>query len=227
MKKSFLLGTALAFFLQNHLARADFFGGDIPLLAEVVANTLQTLTELEKQTALAKDQMDGIKDRISRLKTISNLVQPSTWSQWKDPAEALRRLREIYFAIPSEYQSEKSKAIEADIANAMTEIASLSGETKDAFLSGKELEKRGVDASPGVAQKLIASGTGTLIAIAAQTQVIESHITDLLAQTLASSNEREARSLVSSGSALTSISEILNPKNSSFADRATVEGVQR
>ena len=58
---------------------------NIPYLIQIVTNTLKTLYELERQTTMMKDEMAGIKDRINRIKTISNLIQPSEWDQWKDP----------------------------------------------------------------------------------------------------------------------------------------------
>ena len=47
--------------LKSH---ADFWGGDIPLLIEIVTNTLNTLMELRQQSQLMEDEMAGIKDRI-------------------------------------------------------------------------------------------------------------------------------------------------------------------
>jgi hypothetical protein len=226
MKRIALCGMLFAFFVNTPTARSDFFGGDLPLLAQIVFNSLQTLFELEKQTTLAKEQMEGIKAKINRLKSISDLVQPSSWKEWKDPAEAIKRLRQIYYAIPKEYQTEKSKAIEEEISKALQQIGVLSSEAKDAFQSGKQLERLGAESSPGVAQKLAASGTGTLVALAAQEQVIQSHITSLLAQLLATSNEREARALVSNGKALESVSGVLDSKSSKFSSRATTQGVK-
>src|SRR5690606_23371710 len=81
---------------------------NIPYLVKIVANTLKTLYELERQTALMKDEMAGIKDRIDRIKTIANLIQPSDWEHWRDPKEAITRLQTIYHTMPKEYRSEKS-----------------------------------------------------------------------------------------------------------------------
>lgn len=40
-----------------------------------------------------EDEMSGIKDRIDRIRTINDLIQPSQWDQWKqNPEEAIRRL---------------------------------------------------------------------------------------------------------------------------------------
>lgn len=198
-------------------ARADFWGGDLPLLVQIVANTLNTLSELEKQSTLLRDEMAGIKDKIYRIQTISEVVQPATWDKWKNPVEAVKRLRTIYYTLPREYRSEKSDHIEDEISKAMNLVARISSEAHSTFLSGKELERRGADASPGVAQKLTASGVGTLVALEAQSQVMQSHITSLLTQILATANENEARTLVSKGECFSKISKSLGNDDSRFS----------
>ena len=89
------------------------------------------------------------------------------------------------------------------------------------------MERRGADASPGVAQKLTASGVGTLIALESQSQVIQSHITSLLAQMLAEGNERETRSVVTRGSSFKSFSANLSQKESQFSDVVLRKGNTR
>ena len=191
-------------------ARADLWGGDLPLLTQIVFNTLHTMYELTKQTRQMEEEMAGIGDRIQRVRTIADVVQPSTWDKWKDPKEALDRLRLIYHTIPKEYRSEKYDTIESELAQAMNMVARLGPEASMSFKSGKELERRGADASPGVAQKLTASGVGSLIALESQTQVIQSHIASLLTQVIAEGNEKETRAIVSKGSTFRSVSSGLD-----------------
>jgi hypothetical protein len=210
----FLLSLTLLF---STPAKADFWGGDLPLLAQIVTNTLQTLQQLRTQTGLLQDEMEGIKEKIHRIQTISDVVQPSEWEEWKDPKEAIRRLQLIYRTLPKEYRSAKADEIEATISRAMNLISRVGPEARTTFLSGKELERRGVDASPGVAQKLTASGVGTLVAMEAQSQVIQSHITGILAQMLADANEKEARMVVSKGESFTEISRSLGPDDGKFS----------
>lgn len=197
MKKLILI---YAFMLLPFQAKADLWGADLPLLAEIVFNTLHTMMELERQSQYWSAEMAGIKDRIDRIQTIANVVEPSTWEKWKDPREALERLRLIYHTIPKEYRSEKYDSIEHELANAMNLVARLRPETESSFKSGKELERRGADASPGVAQKLSASGIGSLVTIQSQSLAVQSHITSLLAQMLADANEKETRAVASRGS---------------------------
>lgn len=214
MMKAILISLAL---LLSTPAKADFWGGDLPLLAQIVANTLQTLHQLQSQTEFMRDQMRGVKDRIQRVQTISQVVQPSTWDQWKDPQEAFRRLQLIYYTLPKEYRSAKADQIEGEIAQAMNLVSRVGAESHTTFLSGKELERRGADASPAVAQKLTASGVGTLVAMEAQSQVIQSHITSLLAQMLADANEKETRLVVTKGETFSAVSENLGDDDGKFS----------
>lgn len=213
--KKFVL--SLCFLLLPVNAKADLWGGDLPLLAEIVFNTLHTMMELEKQSQYWKDEMDGIKDRIYRIQTIANVVQPSDWEKWKDPKEALERLRLIYHTIPKEYRSEKYDTIEAEISQAMNLVSRVGLQTGTTFASGKELERRGADASPGVAQKLTASGIGTLVAQQAQAQEIQSHVVSLLAQMLAEGNEKETRSVATKGNSFRSFATNLSQTDSKFS----------
>lgn len=199
-------------------AKADLWGADLPLLAEIVFNTLHTMQELEKQSQHWNDELAGIKDKIDRIKTIADMVQPNSWDKWKDPKEALNRLKFIYRTVPKEYRSEKYDLIEDELSKAMNLVARVGPETSTNFKSGKELEYRGANASPGVAQKLTASGIGTLISIESQTQVIQSHITSLLAQMLADMNEKESRTVVTKGSSLKSSSENLSQSDFKFSE---------
>lgn len=227
MRKKFVVSVCLVSLLAAKPARADFWGGDLPLLAQIVANTLMTLHQLRSQTQMMEDEMDGIKDKIQRIQTISELVQPSTWGEWRDPAEALRRLKMVYYTLPKEYRSDKADTVEQELSRAMATISRISDGAHTSFLSGKELERRGAESSPGVAQKLTASGIGTLVSMEAQTQVIQSHITSLLAQMLADSNEKEARSVAAKGEGFASFSATLSQKAASFSSRALIDRVER
>lgn len=215
MKKLILIAVFLIGPMQ---ARADLFGGDLPLLAQIVTNTLNTMMELRRQSQFMDDELAGIKDRIYRIQTIADVVQPAEWDKWKDPREAVNRLRLIYHTIPKEYRSEKYDSLEAEIAKAMNLVARVGPETTATFKSGKEMERRGADASPGVAQKLTASGVGTLIALESQSQVIQSHITSLLAQILAEGNERETRSVTTKGHSFKAFAVNLSQTDSRFSE---------
>lgn len=208
----------------SSISRGDFWGGDLPLLAEIVTNTYWTMIELERQSNYLDQELKGINDKIYRIKTISDIVQPSTWDKWKDPNEAVRRLKLIYHTLPKEYHSAKADALEEEISKSMELIGKLNQETKSTFLSGKELERRGADSSPGVAQKLTASGVGTLISLEAQSQVAQSQMISLLAQILSEVNEKETRAVVSHTKSFQGFSENLGGREFSFSELVLSKG---
>lgn len=175
--------------------------------------------QLQQQTELLEDQMAGINDQINRIRTISELIRPDDWAGWKDPVEATRRLRSIYYTLPKEYRTEKADLVEQELSRAMNMISRISDEAHTTFKSGKELERRGADASPGVAEKLTASGVGTLISMEAQTQIIQSHITSLITQMIAEGNEKESRGIVSKGNALSGIAGSIGQDDGKFSSR--------
>ena len=212
--------------LLTEPARADVWGGDIPLLTEIVTNTLNTLNELKNQTSIMEDSMSGINDRIFRISTIQNIVQPGQWDQWRDPSESLRRLRLIYETMPREYKSDKSDLIESEISNAMSLVAQVAPGATTTFQSGKQLENTGANASPGVAAKLAASGMGSVVAMDAQSVVIQSHITSLLAQMLADANDKENRGVISKGQCFGNVSANIGTTDSKFSSHVFPKGMQ-
>lgn len=188
--KRIVLGIVLLATLTRQ-ARADLWGGDIPLLIEIVANTLNTLQELRSQSRLLQKELRGIDDAIFRLQTIRQVIRPDDLSGWKDPKEALRRLRDIYYTLPQELRTEKSDEIERQISRAMSLANQMSDAARPSFQSGKELETRALESGPAVAQKLGASGIGTLIALESQNQVAQATLISLISQMIADGAGRE------------------------------------
>lgn len=221
--KKYLVVILIPFLSLN--AKADLWGGDLPLLAQIVTNTLNTIMELQRQRQLMEDEMAGIRDRIDRIRTINDLVQPSQWDQWKNPEEAVRRLGVIYRTMPKEYRSEKADMIESELTNAMNLIARVKSESATNYNSGKELESRALNSSPGVSQKLTASGVGTLISLESQTQVIQSHVVSLLTQMLADGHEKESRLVMTKGQSYSTVSGSLGNKTNKFSDLVLGKGV--
>lgn len=181
--------------LMPRPARADFWGGDIPLLIEIVTNTLNTLNELRGQSEMLRRELRGIDDKIYRLRTIQEIVRPNDLAQWKDPREALRRLQRIYYTLPPEFRTEKSDDFERRISQAMNVAGVLADSAKPAFDSGKQLEKAGLEVGPGVANKMTASGVGTLVALQSQNQVAQATIISLLSQMIAENGSKEVTRL--------------------------------
>lgn len=185
---------ALSFVVKPKEAKA-FFGSDIPFLIEIVSNTLYTLYEIRAQSEMLRRELRGIDDKIHRLRTIQTIIAPNDLDKWKDPKEALKRLQRIYYTLPPEFRSEKSDEIERRISEAMSVAGVLVDSAKPAFESGKELEREGLKVGPAVANKMTASGVGTLVSLQSQNQVAQAQIISLLSQMIAENGSKEAARL--------------------------------
>ena len=190
------LGTLLSLSISMP-TRADLWGGDIPLLIEVVSNTLNSLEELRSQTSMMSKELRGLDDKITRLKSIKEIIGPSDLSPWKDPIEAISRLKKIYSLMPPEFRTEASDELEARLSQSMSLASNLVENAKPAFESGKQLETDGLEVGPAVANKMTASGVGTLVALQSQNQVAQATIISLLSQEIALNSSKEVRRLKS------------------------------
>lgn len=167
------------------------WGAELPFLAEIVTNTLYTLYELRNQSNLLREELRGIQDKIHRLKSVQELLSPKDLESWKNPGEALNRLRQIYETLPPQFRTEKSRQLETQLSEAMGLAGRLTKEAKPAFASGKQLEKNSLEASPAVANKMTASGVGTLVSLQSQNQVAQAQIISLLSQMIAEGASKE------------------------------------
>lgn len=213
-------------FLLNLLSfnvRADMWGGDIPLLIQIVTNTLRTYSQLKNQTNLLKKELQGIDDVIRRFETIRDLTRPEELKSWKDPHIALNRLRSIYYTLPPQFRTQKSDEIERQIANAMSLASRMMDTADDAFRSGSQLEKDALKKGPAVANKMTASGVGTLVKLQSQQQVAQATIVSLMSQMIADSAAKEANQIQSRSLALEDNSKGLQ----GFSSKIILPGVTR
>ena len=88
--------------LVSSPARADLWGADLPLLAEIVANTLQQIYEIRQVINNGKNQVDlireinrGINDSLRMMETIKGNVDPGIYRDWSHAQNALKGILEI------------------------------------------------------------------------------------------------------------------------------------
>src|ERR1700733_11455532 len=75
-----------------NFARADFWGGDLSLLAEIVSNTLQTLYQLRDimgngvdTLQFMRDINSGIRDAMGIMQTFNTTIHPGVMGELQGP----------------------------------------------------------------------------------------------------------------------------------------------
>ena len=108
MKRIIAMFTLVSVLFGSFSARADFFGGDIPILLQILQQAIQELIVLRQTLEVAKGQSDllervnrDIDSALSEIHAIQDTIRDTNdIGKTKDPVELLVRLRGIYGRIP-------------------------------------------------------------------------------------------------------------------------------
>ena len=168
--KLFVLIVLLAHLMRSTPAYADFFGGDIPLLTQIVANTLQELAQLrsilgtgQDTLSLMRDINRGLNDAMNLARTMNVKLSPGILSEIQSANEAMAVIENLYGRIPVTSQAKVEQTMDQTAAEAL-ELHN------DAFRYADEIDPQAEQikdyakiASPAGAEKLTAQSIGVLI----------------------------------------------------------------
>lgn len=146
------------------------WGGDIPLLIEIVFNTLQQLLTMKDMLENSKDQLDllkeinaGINDSLQVLRTSFPNIDPGIYRDWSNVGDAMRELQKIYgVTIPSSHET-----VEKDTDQSVAEAIVLNNDiykyTREVDEIGEMIKSYSHEVSPGGAAKLTAQSLGVML----------------------------------------------------------------
>lgn len=181
--------------------RADLWGGDIPLLIQIVANTLQQLAQLrailgnaQDSLALMRDINRGINDALNVARTISGDRSAGVFENWKTVDEALRQIQDIYGIVVPSPNSRIEQTTDQSVAEAVKLNNSVYDYTKQIDELGEQIKSYSHAVSPGGAQKLTAQTLGVMLHVMNQSLRTQATGLKLQAQSLELVNRREKES---------------------------------
>jgi hypothetical protein len=179
-------------------ARADMFGGDIAVLAQILVQTIQELAQLKSILQSGQDTLNllqdinrGINDSMQMAQTLGLRVDPGLYRDLKRIDQAASALGQIYGTPVSSplYQSQANT--DQTIAEAVSFNNELSEYANNLDRIGEEIKSYSHQASPGGAEKLTAESLGVLIHVADQQLRATGQVLKLQAQVMAISNKHE------------------------------------
>jgi hypothetical protein len=179
-------------------ARADMFGGDVAMLAQILLNAIQQLAQLKSIVDNGKDNIEllrdinrGINDSLALIRTVSPNSDPGLYKDWEKVSDALTKVEDIYgIAVPS-----KDLPVQRDTDQSVAEAVSLNNSiykyTKEIDEIGELIKAESHSVSPGGAAKLTAQSLGVMLNV--QNQMLRTQATGLKlqAQTMALANRKD------------------------------------
>ncbi len=179
-------------------ARADFWGADVVVLTQILANALEELAQLRAILGAGQDSLDlmrsinqGINDSLGLLSTISHNRSAGIYGDWQQPQDSLSKLQTLYGVTPKSTDSRVQQDADQSVAEAVTLNNSIYGYTAQLDDLGEQVKASSHTVSPGGAQKLTAQTLGVMVEIMNESLRAQATSLKLQAQTLAIENRKD------------------------------------
>ncbi len=193
-----LLSAVLSLSVQPTPSYADLFGGDVAVLVQILAKTIQELVELQKilkngrdTLGLLQDINRGINDSLRVIHTIAPHIDPGTYGKLLKVEDAVAHLKSAYGIIVESPEGQTQTETDQVVAEAISMNNELYVYAGDLDKVGENIKEYSHDVSPGGAAKLTAQSLGVMIHVMNQQLRATATSLKLSAQTLAVQNKRE------------------------------------
>jgi hypothetical protein len=197
MKKLSAVILSLILFLSPY-SRADMFGGDVLVLAQILANAVQQLAQLrsmlqngQDSLGLLRDVNRGINDSLGIIRTLNPNADPGLYKDWQKVTDALTQLETIYGIVVESRDSRVQKDTDQTVAEAISLNNSIYKYAKVIDEIGESIKSESESASPGRATKITAQSLGVMLNL--QNEMLRTQATGLKlqAQGLAIQNKKD------------------------------------
>lgn len=218
--KKFIIILLLLFPLS---ARADLFGGDVVVLAQILAQNVKQLIELQKILSNGKDNLEllqevnrGINDSLNLIRTISPYVNPGMYGELKNIEDILKKFNVVFSKIVDSPDAPAQKSVDTAIAEAVMMNNRIYDYTAEIDKIGEDIKSYSHSVSPGGAAKLTAQSLGVMIHVMNQQLRAQGTLLKLEAQGLAQSNKKEKDQTAQYLDSASDISKSLKASNPTF-----------
>ena len=199
MRKTLIVLVIFAMsFVRVPSARADLFGGDVLLLIQVAANTLETTIRLSELLGAAEQTIEmqrawqrGINDRLTRLDAIHRVVQRRAWQGVSQPDRILSRIQEIFDLLPKDLGEGRRAHLDLVTVDGLHMAEGLDSYGERLSDISDSLASQALTASPMRAQQLSAQAAAAQLAAEGQRQRNEGQSLRLLSTLVAQKNYQD------------------------------------
>ncbi len=196
MKRTFLI--LILFFSSIPYSRADLFGGDVAVLVQILANSIQQLAQLRQILGTGQDSLDlmrdinrGINDSLNLLRTVKPDIDPGIYRDWEKAQDALEELEKLYGIVVDSRDKNVQKDADRSVAEAISLNNSIYAYTKQIDEIGEAIKEQSHYVSPGGAAKLTAQSLGVMLHIQNENLRAQATGLKLQAQALAIQNRKD------------------------------------
>lgn len=199
LKRRFLIPlVSLCMMLPIHEADADLFGGDVAVLAQILAETIQQLAQLQQIMGNGRDTLDLLHE-INRgdpngifgvINTIPKF-SPGTYGDMTQTDQVRRTIERLYGTIPQTADTQLQQSQDQSVAESLAMHGNIYRYADQVDLQSQDMLRHAQEVNPQGAGKLQAQSLAVLIGVTTQLLRTNSAMLKLMAENLALSNRRE------------------------------------
>ena len=195
--KTWLLSLTFIYFLQPTRAYGDFWGGDLPLLTQIIVNTLEQLSKLQTLIGQGKETIDlirdinrGIRDAMHMIKTDGTL-HPGVLSELQRIEQVIKAVEDLYGRTPKTQSARMQQTTDLSVAESIHLHNEAFRYADKIDPEAERIKQYARDVNPLGAGKLTAQGIGVMIHVLTQILRTNAAILKIQSEQLALQNRHD------------------------------------
>ncbi len=179
-------------------AHADMFGGDVVVLTQILAQTIQELAQLQQIFSTGKDTLgllhdinSGVREGLAVIQIINPKFNPGLYGDVTQADQVLRIIQDLYGQIPDSPDARLQANQDQSVAESLAMHGDLYRYADQVDAESQEMLAHAQVVSPQGAGKLQAQSLAVLIGVTTQVLRTNSAMLKLMAENMALSNRRE------------------------------------
>lgn len=190
---------ALFFYLfRPGVVRADFWGGDVIVLGQILQNAIQQLLQLKQLLGTGQDTLGlirdinrGLRDALSLMRTQNTTLSPGVLSQLQNADDVLRAVEQLYGTIPRTAEAPVQRTTDQSVAEAIHLHNEAFRYAERVDPEAERIKDYARVVNPLGAERLTAQSMGVLIHVLNQVLRTNAAILKVQSEQLALANRRE------------------------------------
>ena len=178
-------------------ARADFWGGDLPLLAEILAQAIHEVTELQSIIGNGKDSLQfmqdinqGLRDAMRVMNTMNRTLKPGNLSDLNNVNELMHEIEDIYGRVPVSSEAKLQSTHDVTVAESIQLHNDAFRYADEVDPEAERIKNNAQGASPQGAAKTQLEAEGILIHVMNQLLRTNAAILKIQSENLAMENRK-------------------------------------
>jgi len=197
-KKMILTGIISITLTFPQQSRADFWGGDVVILTQILANAVQQLIQLRQLLTTGSDTLDlmrninrGIRDGLSVLQMINPRFNPGLYGDLETADRVLNVINDLYGRVPQTAELRLQAAQDRSVSESIAMNGNLFKFADQADEESKRIFNHSQGVSPQGAAKLTAQSVAVLINVSTQVLRTNSMMLKMMSENMALQNRKE------------------------------------